>query len=89
MAAQVGQLGPLPSGVYTGTMSEADIYPNHVGLSGLTTPDRTLPAYGELTAAAARPGKALEHALLGTPAGYLALALLALAALAWYHGGLR
>jgi len=89
MAAVIGQLEPLPAGVYTGTMSQADIYPNHVGLSGLTTKDRTLPAYGELTAAAARPGKAIEHALMGTPAGYLALALLALAVLAWYHGALR
>lgn len=89
MAASVGQLGPLPGGIYTGTMSEADIYPNHVGLSGPTTKDRTLPAYGELAARLARPGAVLEQGLIGTPAGYLALGLLALAVLAWYHGGTR
>ncbi len=84
--ARLGELEPLPTGAYTSTMSAWDLYPNNIGLSGATTQDRSLPAYGAMTEAAARPGAAIEHGLVGTPAGWYALGLLALAVLAWTYG---
>jgi 6-phosphofructokinase len=81
-------LGPLPGvGYPIGTMAIADIYPTHVGIGGITTQDRALPAFADATADAAarsltRTGL-VESDLMGQPAGYLVLLLLALVALAW------
>jgi hypothetical protein len=81
--------GPLPGVAYPGgTMAIADLYPTHVGIGGVTTQDRALPAFAEATeAAAGRAGSlANPEGLLGTPAGYLALILAGLVVAAWlYH----
>lgn len=84
--AKAGQLEPLPSGVYSGTMSSADIYPTHRGIGGVRTQDRALPAYGEATVQAAQRSimvGQLDKGLLGTPAGWLVLILIGLVAGAW------
>lgn len=84
MPLMPGQAAPLPGVAYpTGTMSSADIYPTHVGIGGITTQDRALPAFAEASAAAARPGGQIEQGLLGQPAGYLFLAILAILVLTW------
>lgn len=86
MAATLGQLEPLPSGVYTGTMSSADIYPTHRGIGGIRTQDRALPAYGEAVAQAQERAAGvgqLDKGLLGTPAGWLFLILAGLVVGAW------
>lgn len=81
-------MAPLPGALYPeGTMAIADIYPTHVGIGGITTQDRALPAFADATAAAAsssltRTGM-VEGDLLGQPAGYLVLGILALVGLAW------
>lgn len=85
MSAVPGQLSPLPGGVYDGTMSYADIYPTHVGIGAVTTQDRSLPAFGEATVAAANRSAALTNPqdhLFTAPAGWLAGGFLALVALA-------
>lgn len=74
MAPVIGQLEPLPGGVYTGTMSSADIYPTHVGIGGIRTQDRALPAYADSVVQAQDAAIAtsqLHRGLLGTPAGWL------------------
>lgn len=80
-------LMPLPGGVYGSTMSVADIYPQHAGIGGIRTQDRTLPAFAEATIAQASNtvgwGKPLEDALMGQPAGWLALGVIALLVIAW------
>lgn len=78
---------PLPGGVYApGTMAIADIYPTHVGIGGITTQQRALPAFADEMAASqagsiTRTG--LDHELLGQPAGYLILIGLGLVVAAW------
>lgn len=78
---------PLPGGAYSGTMSVADIYASHVGIGGIRTQDRALPAFAEAQIAAAANtvgfGKPLEDALIGQPAGWLALGVIAIVILAW------
>ncbi len=80
---------PLPGGVYGSTMSVSDIYAHHVGIGGIRTQDRTLPAFAEAQIAQAANtvgfGKPLEDALMAQPAGWLALAIIALLVLAWMH----
>jgi hypothetical protein len=84
--AALGSLEPLPGGQYTGTMSSADIYPTHVGIGGIRTQDRALPAYGEATSArvdrAMSVGE-LHKGLLGTPAGWFVILIVAVVAYAW------
>ena len=78
---------PIPGGVYaTGTMAIADIYPTHVGIGGITTQDRALPAFADATFAMqsgslTRTG--IDSELLGQPAGWLIVIGLGLVALAW------
>lgn len=77
---------PLPAAIYpTGTMAVADIYPTHAGIGGITTQDRALPAFGDQVAAAVDRSTGIDAAegLIGSPAGYLFLAILALVVLAW------
>ncbi len=79
--------GPIPGGVYApGTMAIADIYPTHVGIGGITTQDRALPAFAEalgaqMAGSLTRTG--IEGDLMGQPAGYLVLFVLALLIAAW------
>lgn len=80
--------GPLPGAIYpAGTMAIADIYPTHVGIGGITTQDRALPAFADAAIAAGETSLTrtglVEGDLLGQPAGYLVLAILGLVALAW------
>jgi hypothetical protein len=74
--------GPLPLGVYSGTLSVADVYPSHRGIGGIGTQDRALPAFAERQIAAAESSTALgapmESSLIGQPAGWLLLAIAAL-----------
>lgn len=78
---------PLPGGAYSGTMSVADIYAHHVGIGGIRTQDRALPAFAEAQIAQAANtvgfGRPLEDALMGQPAGWLALGVILLLVLAW------
>lgn len=80
--------GPLPGALYpAGTMAIADIYPTHVGIGGITTQDRALPAFADAAMAAqatslTRTGL-VEGDLFSQPAGYLVLGILVLVALAW------
>lgn len=90
MAAALGQLEPLPGGQYTGTMSSADIYPTHVGIGGIRTQDRALPAFGD--AMAARTDRAMSigdvhKGLLGTPAGWFVILIVAVVAYSWVTSG--
>jgi hypothetical protein len=87
MSAVLGQLEPLPGGVYQGTMAVADIYPKTANgvIGGIRTQDRALPAYGDQVVAASQSAIAvgqLHKGLLGTPAGYLILGIVALIVLA-------
>lgn len=86
-----GDRGPLPGVSYgAGTMSSSDIYPTHVGIGGITTQDRALPAFAEAQGRrqALSVSAADVEGLIGTPAGYLALLLAGLAFLAWRGGRL-
>lgn len=80
-------LGPIPGAAYaSGTMSTADIYPTHVGIGGVRTQDRALPAFADAVEAQAtgsltRTG--LDSELLGEPAGWLFLLFLVLAVAPW------
>ena len=58
----IADLGPLPGGVYAGTMAVADIYPSHVGIGGIGTQGRSLPAFAERQLAGANAA-----ATLGAP----------------------
>lgn len=90
MVAQPGQLEPLPGvGYPTGTISAWDIYQNYIGASGPTTSDRTLPGYAASSIRANAVGGRAETGLIGTPAGWFALALVALALLAWHWGAIK
>jgi hypothetical protein len=79
--------GPLPAGVYSGTMSIADLYPSHKGIGGIGTQDRALPAFAERQLAAAESSTALgapmEQELFGQPAGWLLLAVIAILVATW------
>jgi hypothetical protein len=88
MPAVFGQLEPLPGVAYTGTMSTADIYPDHVGIGGIRTQDRALPAFGDATAAAAQRSldvANVQRGLLGTPSGWIVVLILGLIVAAWYY----
>jgi len=81
-------LAPLPGVTYPmGTMSLVDIYPTHAGIGGIATQDRALPAYAQAIAARqARVSNATDlEGLVGSPAGYFALLILALLALLWWQ----
>ncbi len=84
----MADLGPLPGGVYSGTMSVADVYPSHVGIGGIGTQQRTIPAFADRQLRQADAGQQLgaplEAHLIGQPAGWFALAIVALLALAWW-----
>jgi hypothetical protein len=79
--------GPLPAGLYSGTMAIADIYPSHKGIGGIGTQDRSLPAFAERQVAAAEaavvPGAPMEGHLVGQPAGWLLAALVVLLVVTW------
>lgn len=88
MAPAVGSLEPLPTGVYTGTMSSADIYPTHAGIGGIRTQDRALPAYADSVVQAQTGGVdsgQLHRGLLGTPAGWMVVLVVFLIVGAWYY----
>jgi hypothetical protein len=83
-----GDRGPLPGVAYVGTMSTADIYPDHVGIGGVRTQDRALPAFGEATAAATQASLDIanvQRGLLGTPSGWIVVLILGLIVAAWYY----
>lgn len=90
MATFSGQadFAPLPGMTYgVGTMATADIYPTHAGIGGVTTQDRALPAFAEQAARrqAAVVSTGQLEGLMSTPAGWLAVVLVAVAVLAWRH----
>lgn len=77
---------PLPSAIYPpGTMAIADIYPTHAGIGGITTQDRALPAFADQVQGQVDRSTGLDSAegLMGTPAGYLFIAILVLLVAAW------
>jgi len=82
------RLEPLPGVAYGGTMQTSDIYPAHVGIGGVRTQDYTIPAFSE--GVVRRQSEAIESAatigggLFNTPAGWLTVILLALAAFVLY-----
>lgn len=91
MVAALGQLEPLPGVSYQPTMSSSDIYPTHVGIGGIRTQDRAIPAFAEATMAA--HGEAIATAglpagLFNTPSGWLIVLFVVIAAVAIHHGGL-
>ena len=76
-------MGPLPGGTYpSGTMAIADLYPAHKGIGGIGTQDLALPAFAERQISLAENtvglGAPMESALIGQPAGWVVLALLAI-----------
>jgi len=81
--------GPLPGVAYGGTMQTSDIYPAILGIGGVRTADYTLPVFSERVVG--RQSEALETAatigggLFDTPAGWVTILLLTLAALVLYH----
>jgi hypothetical protein len=88
VAGLAGQLAPLPGASYgLGTMSSADLYPSHVGIGGIRSSEWTIPAFGDAIAQskdrAVALGDAERQVTLATPAGWLALGILALILLAW------
>jgi hypothetical protein len=82
-----GRYGPLPAGVYTGTMSAADVYPDYKSEVGLwSTQDMAIPANAEAWAEARARADNLGAApqqLIGSPAGWLALAVLIVLVATW------
>ena len=82
------RLEPLPGVAYGGTMQTSDIYPAILGIGGVRTQDYTIPVFSERVVA--RQSEAIESAatigggLFNTPAGWLTLLLLGLAALVLY-----
>lgn len=87
--APFGSLEPLPGIGYSPSMSTSDIYPDHVGIGGVRTQDRAIPAYAEASVSAAHNGLAranLPAGLFNTPAGWIVLLILALLAARWYSG---
>lgn len=82
-------LAPLPGVAYPiGTLSVADIYPTHAAVGAVPTQDRSLPGFVEQQAAQAAASvtrTGIEGDLMGQPAGWLFLAILALVILAWWR----
>ncbi len=80
---------PLPGVAYGGTMTTADIYPVVLGIGGIRTQDRAIPVFAERVVA--RQSEAIESAatigtgLFSTPAGWMMILLLGLAAAVLYH----
>ncbi len=90
MAAVVGQLEPLPGGLYTGTMGYADIYPQHAGIGGVRTQDRALPAFAEAVTAQTNRAMSIANApqgLLGTPAGWFVILIVLIVGWSWATTG--
>lgn len=88
MAGVAGQLGVIPGAVYgAGTMTQADIYPQVGVIGGIRTQDYTIPPYAESLARASSRALALgaveDHVTLATPAGWLAIGIIALIAGVW------
>lgn len=84
--APFGSAEPLPGIAYAASMSTADIYPSHVGIGGIRTQDRAIPAFAE--ASVAQAGHAIARAnlpagLFNTPAGWILLLILGLLAARW------
>lgn len=88
MAGVAGQLGVIPGASYgLGTMTQADIYPQVAAIGGIRTQDYTIPAYSEGLARAGNRalaiGAAEDQVTLATPAGWLAIGIVALILGAW------
>lgn len=79
--------GPLPGVAYPiGTMSIVDIYPTHAGIGLWSTQDVTIPAFAEARAVGAATSvtrTGIEGDLMGQPAGWLLLGILALLLATW------
>lgn len=87
MGAVLGQWEPLPGGMYHGTMATADIYPTTAPgvIGGIRTQDRALPAFGEAAVTAhnnALGAGNIPSGLFSSPAGWAAIGILVLLALA-------
>jgi hypothetical protein len=87
-AAATGQLGPLPGAVYgTGTMTQADLYPQIAAIGGIRTQDYTIPPFADSMARATNRalaiGAAEDQVTLTKPAGWLALMIVLLILGAW------
>jgi hypothetical protein len=88
MGVPFGAAEPLPGVAYTGTMSTADIYPTHVGIGGIRTQDRAIPAFADATAAAHQRAfdvASMPAGLFNSPAGWFALILAGLIVATWVH----
>lgn len=88
MAPAVGALEPLPGVAYTPTMQTADIYPAVLGIGGIRTQDYTIPVFSEAVVAThqdAMSTAAMPANLFSSPAGWLLVLVLGLAALVVYH----
>jgi hypothetical protein len=88
MAPVAGQLGAIPGAIYgTGTMTQADLYPQVAAIGGIRTQDYTIPPFAESMARASNRALALgaveDQVTLNTPAGWLALGILVLIAGVW------
>lgn len=88
MTAVAGQLQALPSAIYgTGTMAQADLYPQVGVIGGIRTQDYTIPPFAESMARASSRalalGSAEDHVNLATPAGWLFLGVVLLILGAW------
>lgn len=87
--APFGSLEPLPGIAYAASMSTADIYPSHVGIGGIRTQDRAIPAFAEASVAAANSAVSranLPAGLFNTPAGWIVVLILVLLGVRWYQG---
>lgn len=82
------QYEPLPGVMYGATMQTSDIYPAVLGIGGVRTSDYTIPVFSsrvvQETQEAVGTASTLGAGLLNTPAGWLVIILLGLAAAAWY-----
>lgn len=88
MAPAVGQLEPLPGVQYAPTMQTSDIYPAVLGIGGIRTQDYTIPVFAEAVVTQHQNTigtAAVPAGLFNTPAGWLIVFLIALAALVLYH----
>lgn len=88
MAGVAGQLGVIPGAIYgTGTMTQADLYPQTQVIGGIRTQDYTIPAYGDSLARASSRALAIgaveDQVTLTKPAGWLALMIVLLVLGAW------
>lgn len=80
---------PLPGVAYGPTMQTSDIYPAVLGIGGVRTSDYTIPVFSESAvrahADAVGTAATVGGGLFSTPAGWLTVLLLVLAALVLYH----